>query len=154
LERDVPAPGQEMQAYSSRLMEQGMKSGDPYFFDLAKRFTASPRAPEEFTLSPGQARFRGSERVAELPPLPQEPKGAKPTFGMDYDKTLLGRFTGRSFRELGPQAEINWFRLNGRKVERLKDKPERIPFAGTAAESHLAEAHPGAEAAGFEDCSS
>ena len=44
-----------------------------YAQGLMQRHFAQPKTSEPYTLSPGQARFRGKEKIAERDPKPAEP---------------------------------------------------------------------------------
>jgi hypothetical protein len=78
----------------------------------------------EYTLGPGEVRFKGGTKIAEVPfPV----KETKPTFGMDYDKVAWTLY-GKVYRDLGPK-EMKDVQDEWERTERLKEKPQRIPFA-------------------------
>jgi hypothetical protein len=91
-----------------------------------------PKLPEmlgytdesEYTLSPGEVRFKGSRKIAEVP---GNVVGAKPTFGMDYDKVAWTLY-GKVYRDLNSQEKEN-VRTQWETLERKEEKPVRIPFA-------------------------
>lgn len=112
----------------------GMKS--PEFQRMGLQVAMErPKEPEAFTLSPGQARFRGGQKVAEVPaeaPKPERPPEAirlsqiandpaRPEFERRTAAALLAKMTTHA-----PATTVN---VNGPKEQFKNEKTLRDEFA-------------------------
>jgi hypothetical protein len=167
-ERTIPTPGQPFSRSTpygtARYDANGKMIAGPSVlekgFVTAKALLGGSRGSDDYSLSPGQSRFRGSNKIAEVPPEPKEEK--HPTFeayfkAMDSSKPwisgaqyrgALGRVKKRwdeeyinEWVDVKDDERIDWLQLS-RDEQRALAKAEYDSQYGTAAPAAQAPAVP------------